>query len=226
MSARPKSIDYGIRSFDLAQSRDNERVNIRADNLAVLDADDEATVRINDPQNAGIDIRKISSITIPPEEPGGSGIERIYLSNPAGSGRLTLLTGFAGASGSTSTPSDDTTDVSSRAAREVGKVRLQDESQTLIKPDNPLPSTRPPATGVSAFSQPISSSTSLNSQSVPPGYDLVLFADSTNGDDLLVDGAFPLSPGSSLELGVSNADQVTVAPSSGTQTIYALTEVR
>jgi hypothetical protein len=221
-----QSIDYGIRSFDLATARDNERVNIRANNLAILDADDAATIRFNDPQNAGIEVRKISSITIPPDDGRESGIERIYLSNPAGSGRLTLLTGFAGASGSTSTPSDDTTDVSDRAAREVGKIRLQDENQTLIKPDNPLTSTRPPATGVSAFSQSIGSSTNLTSQSVPPGYDLVVLADDANGDDVLIDGSFPLQAGSSIDLGVSNADQVTAAPASGTQTIHAITEVR
>lgn len=218
-------VDYGIRSFDLSQQRDNERVNIRADNLAVLDADDSATIRINDPQNAEIDVRKISSITIPPKD-RENGIQRIYLSNQSGTGRLTFLTGFAGASGSTDTPAGDTTDVSDRAARDVGKVRLEDESQTLIKPDNPLPSTRPPATGIAAFSQSVSASTSLNTQSVPPGYEAVLYADSANGDDLLVDGSFPLQPGSSLSVGVSNTDQVTVDVASGTQTIHALTETR
>jgi hypothetical protein len=128
--------DYGVRQFDLSTARDNVEVVIKADNLAILEAEDNADIRINSPTNSAIPVRSISSISIPPKD-DKNGIQRIYLSNPAGTGTLTILSGFAGASGSTSTPSDAATDITDRAARELGKARVEDSAGVLIDPFNP-----------------------------------------------------------------------------------------
>jgi hypothetical protein len=134
MSAR--RAPYGVREFDLSTARDNRKVTIKADNFAILSAEDSATIRVNSPDASAIPVREISGLTISGEE-GDPGIERIYLSNSSGTGKLRLLTGFGVASGDTSTPTDDTTDVSNRAARELGKARIEDSGGVLIDPFNP-----------------------------------------------------------------------------------------
>lgn len=124
---------YGVREFDLSTKRENKKITIKADNFAILSAEDSATIRVNSPDASAIPVREISGLTIAGEQ-GDPGIERIYLSNNAGSGKLRLLTGFGVASGDTSTPTDDTTDVSNREARELGKARLEESGGTLIDP--------------------------------------------------------------------------------------------
>jgi len=133
MSAARQS-QYGTRTFDLSEQRNLKRVDIRADQFAILRADDSAEIRINDPQNAPIEAREISSITIPPTEGRENGIERLYISNSAGTGELKLLTGFGGTSGSTDPPSGDEVDITNREAREIGKARMQDSGGVLIDP--------------------------------------------------------------------------------------------
>lgn len=131
MSAR--RAPYGVREFDLSTARTNEKITIRADNFAILTAEDAATIRVNSPDASPIPVREISGLTISGDE-GEPGIQRIYLSNNSGTGKLRLLTGFGVASGDTSTPTDDTTDVSDRAARELGKARVEDSGGVLVDP--------------------------------------------------------------------------------------------
>lgn len=133
MSASTLS-NYGVRTFDLSTARTLKRIDIRANQFAILRADDTAEIRINAKDNAAIDAREISSITIPPGEDQEFGIERLYLSNTAGTGELKLLTGFGGTSGSTDPPSGDEVDVTNREAREIGKARMQDSGGVLIDP--------------------------------------------------------------------------------------------
>jgi hypothetical protein len=147
MSAR--RAPYGVREFDLSTARDNRKVTIKADNFAILSAEDSATIRVNSPDASAIPVREISGLTIAGEE-GDPGIERIYLSNSSGTGKLRLLTGFGVASGDTSTPTDDTTDVSNRSARELGKARLETKDGTLVSSSNPLP-----VNGNSSLSEPL-----------------------------------------------------------------------
>jgi|APHM01.1.fsa_nt_gi hypothetical protein len=185
---------YGVRQFDLSQPRDNERVNINANNLSILSADDTVRASINDPRAAKVDLREISSITIPPEGGEEFGIERIYLENPSGTGDLVLLSGFAGASGSTSTPSDDQTDVSDRFARELGKARLEDDTGALITSSNPLPvqdSGGGNSTSIDSNSiQPTTGST-FPAQSVPTGRSVTYKADTSNSGTIDVDATYP-----------------------------------
>jgi hypothetical protein len=74
-----------------------------------------------------------------------------------------------------------------------------------------------------------SAATTLPDLPVPDGYDVVVRADTSNGDDVEVrdgeGGALPLEPGASVSLGVTNRSQITVAPASGTQTVHATVEV-
>lgn len=144
-----KPIDYGTREFDLSVSRENERIDIRAENIAILRADDTATVRINDPEASGIPVRELSSISIPAKD-GKPGINRLYLSNPAGTGTLRLLIGFGGTAGSTDAPSGDQVDVTNRSARELGKARLETKDGVLVDSNNPLP-----VDGNSSLSEPL-----------------------------------------------------------------------
>jgi len=93
MSISETDVTYGVREFDLSVARTNERVDIEANNIAILQADDAVTARINSPNNAAVPIRRVSSVTFP--------IHRLYLTNQSGTGVLQILTGFAGASGAT-----------------------------------------------------------------------------------------------------------------------------
>jgi hypothetical protein len=129
----PQQINYGIREFDLTEPRDLERVNVRAENIAVLRADDTAQIRINTQQAAPINPRELSGITVPSDD-DSPGIERLYISNDPGTGLLRLLIGFGGTAGATETPSRDEVDVANREAREIGKARMQDSGGVLIDP--------------------------------------------------------------------------------------------
>ena len=224
MSTNVASTDYGIRTFDLSEERENARINVSADNIAILEAEDQATIRINDPQNSAINVRKISSISIPPKD-GREGIQRIYLSNPSGTGDLTLLTGFAGASGSTSTPSDETTDVSSRESRELGKVRLEDDSGALIKGSNPLPvSIGGNQSSLDTNAIQPTTGDSFPAQTVPAGGSVLYKADASNTDTILIDGTVPLQPGEGTSLDVSDVS-VPTFDGNGSNTLYSLVEV-
>jgi hypothetical protein len=198
---------YGVREFDLSVSRANEKITVKADNFAILSAEDSATIRVNSPDAAGIPAREISGLTIAKEEGKGPGIERIYLSNSSGSGKLRLLTGFGVASGSTSTPSDDTTDVSNRAARELGKARLEDSGGVLIDPaDKTLFENKGSLT---AFS--VSSDGQLPSNTVPDGIEVSVIADPSNAATTDLNGDIPLPAGSALDLRIENTDLLDVA---------------
>lgn len=125
---------YGVRTFDLSVPRTLERVNIRADQFAILRADDSVEIRINAKDNAPIDAREVSSISIPPSGDRETGIERLYISNSAGTGKLKILTGFGGTTGDTDQPTGDEVDVTNRPAREIGKARVQDSAGVLVDP--------------------------------------------------------------------------------------------
>jgi len=43
-----RALNYGVRSFDLGNSRTNERVEVRTDEIVVLRADDSVDLRIGD----------------------------------------------------------------------------------------------------------------------------------------------------------------------------------
>jgi hypothetical protein len=219
---------YGVREFDLSVSRANQKITVKADNFAILSAEDSATIRVNSPDAAGIPAREISGLTIAKEEGKGPGIERIYLTNSSGSGKLRLLTGFGVASGSTSTPSDDTTDVSNRAARELGKARIEDSGGVLVDPATDGSSspdkrevsswsagTIPTTAGanqstVTTFS--VSTGGTLPSNSVPDGIGVTIVADPGNAAIVDLNTDIPLPAGSSIsDLKVTNTDLLDVA---------------
>jgi hypothetical protein len=226
---------YGVREFDLSVSRANQKITVKADNFAILSAEDSATIRVNSPDAAGIPAREISGLTIAKEEGAGPGIERIYLTNAAGSGKLRLLTGFGVASGSTSTPSDDTTDVSNRAAREIGKARIEDSGGVLVDPATNGAST-PDKREISSWSagtipttaggnqSAVSSgsnatispgaSFSFASATVPDGVSVSYKAATGNTSEVEV-GSFLLQPGDAIELAVDDVSVPTFSVPSG-----------
>lgn len=64
----------------------------------------------------------------------------------------------------------------------------------------------------------------LPDQDVPDGFAVVLLADSSNDEDIYLDD-FPLSPGASIALSVSNTSNIEVYTSGTTnQTLFGLTE--
>jgi hypothetical protein len=233
MSAR--RAPYGVREFDLSTARDNEKVTIKADNFAILSAEDSATIRVNSPDASAIPVREISGLTISGEE-GDPGIERIYLSNSSGTGKLRLLTGFGVASGDTSTPTDDTIDVSNRSARELGKARLEESGGTLIDPatdGTSTPDKREVATWTAgtiptdvqedtfttttSFTHSLSGSLeSLTSNTVPAGVDVIIQYDPADSNTAFVgDPGIKLEPGDAVTLDVTNTDQIQVNGTNG-----------
>ena len=85
---------------------------------------------------------------------------------------------------------------------------------------------RPNRAGVDTFEMTVDTATdTLPSVVVPDGYDLTLKASVENDAPILIDGTFPLNAGGGLTVGVSNADNVSVASDSGTQTLYGVVEV-
>lgn len=128
-------INYGVRSFDLGDERENQRIETNARHLSVLQADDTASIRLGDPGASAIPVRYLETLTLPDL------INRIYLSNPSGSGKLTLLFGVEEVNSSVTTPEvKGRIDVEDRAAREIGKARLQDSGGVLVDPAQELPS--------------------------------------------------------------------------------------
>jgi hypothetical protein len=218
MSAR--RAPYGVREFDLSVSRDNRKVTIKADNFAILSAEDSATIRVNSPDASAIPVREISGLTISGEE-GDPGIERIYLSNSSGTGKLRLLTGFGVASGDTSTPTDDTTDVSNRSARELGKARIEDSGGVLIDPaDKTLFENKG---SVTTFS--VTSDGQLPSNTVPDGIEVSIIADPTNDAVTDLNGDIPLPAGAALDLRIENTDLLDVTfNGSGSDSISVIYE--
>lgn len=219
MSIQEQS-NYGVREFDLSTARTNKRIDLRADNFAVLRADDDADIRVNSPDNSAIPVRDISGLTIA-ESGSGTGIERIYISNTSGTGVLRLLTGFGVASGSTSTPSGDTTDVSDRSARELGKARVEDSGGVLIDPAERQQLAN--QSSVTAFS--VSTGGALPSNTVPDNVDVTVLADPDNDANTDVNTDFPLTPGSAISLRVTNTDLITVGfNGTGTDSVSVIYE--
>jgi len=115
-------------------------------------------------------------------------------------------------------------DVTSRPDRNLGQVRLLDQSGTLVDADNPAHRVRPnlPNTEFGQVTGHAGGSYALNggtSVSVPNGYDVVVKALPDNTDIVTVgigatsdtDG-FVLSPGDSVSLGVDDADEIEMTP--------------
>jgi len=129
MSARARPNQYGVREFDLSVSRTNERFRVRADRLNVVRADDSVDLRLGSPTAPAIPLRRLEEIEIP------SGIEELYLSNNSGTGTLILLFGIEDVTASVgSAEIEGTVDVQDRAAREIGKARVQNSAGVLIDP--------------------------------------------------------------------------------------------
>lgn len=105
-------------------------------------------------------------------------------------------------------------------------VQSQPESDVSVvsNVNADLQSGVPNRPSVNAFQQSISGNTTLNGQVVPDGYEAVILADSDNGDDIIVEGTFPLSPGDALSLSVTDTSNVSVDVASGTQTIHVIAE--
>jgi hypothetical protein len=128
-------MNYGVREFDLSSTRDNKRIRTSAEHISVLKAEDTATLRLDTVNSAPIPVRFLESLTFPDR------VSQLYLSNPSGSGKLTLLFGVDDVNSSVTSPEiSGTVDVSDRAAREIGKARLQDSGGVLIDPAKELPS--------------------------------------------------------------------------------------
>jgi hypothetical protein len=124
-----RALNYGVRSFDLGNSRTNERVEVRTDEIVVLRADDSVDLRIGDERASPIPLRQLESIKIP------DGIQHVYLSNSSGTGELVLLFGVSGVDASAGgSEISGTVDVQDRAARELGKTRIEDPSGVLVDP--------------------------------------------------------------------------------------------
>lgn len=216
----PNDVEYGVREFDLSVARDDQLVqlpNIRS--LAVLTSDVDATVRLGDNDNAPISTKELSSIDFKDRR-----IDRLYLSNSAGSSGdvLRLLLGRQGIVLDTVSPDEvDVIDrsgrsigdvnVTDRSGRELGKARLEDASGALI---DPAPATG--ATSLTAFTHTTAGTTAeqLASNAVDGAGSVLVQADDGNTSELFVGNgtnqAHRLDPGESVSLAVANTDAVHV----------------
>lgn len=107
----------------------------------------------------------------------------------------------------------------------AGTIPVAVDGTPAVTVDNPGELSTPNGSGVDTFEVSVSSSQLLPSVAVPDGFKLLLKADVSNDDAILIDGTFPISAGAATPLGVSNANTITVAPRSGTQTLYGIVEV-
>jgi hypothetical protein len=117
-------------------------------------------------------------------------------------------------------------DVTDEAGRVVGKVRLEDENNTLIKDSNPLPvdatvSGLPNAPGT--LTDNITGDGTLTSTAVPDGREVLFRADPDNAATVNVDG-HPLAAGQGVTLAVDNFDAVGITMDDQTDTIHAIVE--
>lgn len=64
----------------------------------------------------------------------------------------------------------------------------------------------------------------LPSITIPDELGITLKADVNNADEIFINGDFPLGPGEGVTLQVSNANVVSVASQSGTQSLYGIVE--
>lgn len=80
-------------------------------------------------------------------------------------------------------------------------------------------------TGVKTFTRNVNGiDEPLPSVSCPAGSTLALKADANNDDVILIENDFPLAPGEGISVNVTNANNINVTPSTGTQTIYGIVE--
>ena len=121
------------------------------------------------------------------------------------------------------TPSVDPSD---RAGRVIGKVRLEDETNTLIKGSNPLPvdaTVSEPPNAPGTLTDSLSGDGTLTSTSVPDGRSVLFRADPDNVATVNVD-SHPLAAGQGVTLAVNNFDAVNITMSDQTDTIHAIVE--
>jgi len=117
-------------------------------------------------------------------------------------------------------PEVDVTDESSRV---VGKVRLEDENNTLIKDSNPLPVAPDPANAAGTLTDNLTGDGTLTSTAVPDGRNVLFRADPDNAATVNVDG-HPLAAGQGVTLAVDNFDAVSITMDDQTDTIHAIVE--
>jgi hypothetical protein len=113
---------------------------------------------------------------------------------------------------------------------EASEVSIEKTRFSIVKlPPMTLQGERQNRPGYRVETLDVSSETSFSALPVPDGYDVVVRADVDNGDAVELrdgeGGALPLEPGASTSLGVVDRSEITVAPSSGTQTVHATVEV-
>jgi len=114
-------------------------------------------------------------------------------------------------------------DVTDEAGRVVGKVRLEDDGNTLIKDTNPLPVDTDPANAAGTLTDNITGDGTLTSTAVPDGRDVLFRADPDNAATVNVDG-HPLAAGQGVTLAVDNFDAVAITMDDQTDTIHAIVE--
>lgn len=113
-------------------------------------------------------------------------------------------------------------DVTDRAARTVGKVRLEDDGNALVKDSNPLPTATPTASTLHTDS--LTGDGSMAGQTVPRGFTAAFKADPGNADTAFVNG-FPLDPSEAVSLGVSDVSTPGITFNDQTDTVHVIVEV-
>ena len=123
----------------------------------------------------------------------------------------------------------ESVDISDRAGREAGKVRMQDSNGTLMTPakDATLESTLPRAVSELGNTSTISSeaidpTNSFSDITVPDGMTARIRASSSNADPVVIDGNFELDPGESITLRVTSFADIPVSGTAGDE-VQAIT---
>lgn len=138
----PQTISHatglGVKEYDLTESRDNHLIRLpAASTFVVMQCPDVANLSLGDEDTRALDLQDIKQYSTPE----GGPIGQAFLSNPVGSGTLRMLFGHAG-----DIRTDDNVvvedidsisadvNVSDRAAREIGKARIEDSGGVLVDP--------------------------------------------------------------------------------------------
>lgn len=221
MSSDRESFDRGsgspggiqVHKFDLSTARgqgDNDPERIRlgdAVSITFAQTPDVAYLRLGSPSNPKFDVRD-------PERLGFDSPPRYaFLQNPSGTGTLRLLAASGEAEVVPNTAIrtfNAAVDVTDRAAREIGKARMQDSAGTLIDPAEKFVN----KTGV-AHDQNTGGG-ALSAQAVDDGHHVGVKALPDNGSEVHVGEAgsvttsngVPLDPGESIELPVDDVSRI------------------
>jgi len=114
-------------------------------------------------------------------------------------------------------------DVTDEAGRVVGKVRLEDDGNTLIKDSNPLPVDPDPVNAPGTLTDSLTGDGTLTSTQVPDGREVLFRADPDNAATVYVDG-HPLGTGQGVTLAVDNFNAVNITMDDQTDSLHAIVE--